>query len=108
MAATVRIVERTYLDGDVQWVIQRRGWLFRWVWSDVLLAHNGKHLSPSYSSLEEAKKYLCYVDGTQDMDKVVYIVDHSLGHNQNGSCCGGFTTCYNEEDVVVCSEHDMR
>lgn len=71
-----RIVERTSPDGSKTWVIQQRHWLFRWYWCDAWLnSMCGPACQDSFSSLDEAKKHLCYFDGTPCTDEVVLVKD---------------------------------
>jgi hypothetical protein len=69
-----RIIERTNVDGRKRWVIQQKHFLFRWQWVDAWINSNvGAYCNDSFSSLEEAKKNLCYFDGTKVKEKVVEI-----------------------------------
>lgn len=67
----VRIIERTYQDGTIRYVIQTTSRLFR-VWRDG----DGKWLTNyrnyTFRSLEEAKKNICYFDGTKIRDILAY------------------------------------
>jgi len=61
-----RIVKRTEVDGHVGYVIQQKQFIVFWVdWVDMW----------RYDTLEEAKKNLCYFDGTEPKDEVVYHVN---------------------------------
>lgn len=69
----VRIIERTQLNGRVVYAIQQKHFLFRWMWVDPrmnsisgIIEHN-----VVFSTLQEAKKHLCYFDGSKPKEKVV-------------------------------------
>ena len=67
-----RIVERNAPDGRKSWVIQQRHFLFRWWWVDAWVnAWEGASCNDSYFSLEEARKHLCFFDGTPTTERVV-------------------------------------
>jgi len=73
----VRIVERTSIYGSVTYVIQRRYNLFAWSWWDDASSYDSFiSLDPrsknTFSSLEEAKRNLCYFDGTKVQEKIVF------------------------------------
>jgi hypothetical protein len=68
----VRIIERTMPGGRVEFTIQQRHFLFFWWWVDGWInSFVGAICMDSFSTLEEAKKYLCYFDGTKCQQKVV-------------------------------------
>lgn len=68
-----RIIERTAPDGRVEFVIQQPHFLFRWQWVDAWLNSScGADCKDYFDSLEEAKKNLCYFDGTPCTEKVVH------------------------------------
>lgn len=68
-----RIIERTSPNGIVEYVIQQRHFLFRWWWVDAWMNAWAPMLCrDSYPTLEEAKKNLCWFDGTRWKCKVVY------------------------------------
>ena len=67
-----RIVERTASDGHKSFVIQQRHFLFRWWWVDAWINSSvGAYCQDYFGSLEEAKKNLCYFDGTPSIDRVI-------------------------------------
>jgi len=67
-----RIIERTNVDGRKTYVIQQKHFLFRWWWVDAWVnSMNGASCNDSFSSLEEAKKNICYFDGTKVIERVV-------------------------------------
>jgi len=70
MKGKVRIIERTMPDGRVEFTIQQRHFLFFWWWVDAW-ANNDVSTIDTFSSLEEAKKKLCYFDGTKCREKVM-------------------------------------
>jgi len=70
MKGKVRIIERTMPDGRVEFTIQQRHFLFFWWWVDAWV-NNDVSTIDTFSSLEEAQKYLCYFDGTKCRQKVV-------------------------------------
>lgn len=65
-----RIVERTGVDDSITYVIQQRHFLIRWLWVDAWI-NQGVEITDSYKTLEEARKNLCYYDGSEPTDKVV-------------------------------------
>ena len=65
-----RIVERTHPDGRISYIIQQRHFLFRWWWVDAWVNH-GPDCEDSFGSLEQAKKHLCYYDGSKCIDRVI-------------------------------------
>jgi len=68
----VRIVERTRPNGRKQYIIQQKHFLFRWSWVDAWLnSWAGASCQDYFDTLEEAKKNLCWFDGTSFPDKVV-------------------------------------
>ena len=70
---SVRIIERTNPDGRVLFVIQQRHFLFRWWWVDAWInSSDGANCTDSFGSLDEAMKNLCYFDGTQYTERIVY------------------------------------
>jgi len=71
MAKKVRIVERKYPDGRISYVIQQKHMLFRWWWVDAWMNCDVNCID-SFSSLAEAKKNLCYFDGSRASEKVVF------------------------------------
>ena len=67
-----RIVERTHVDEQIAFVIQQKHFLFRWWWVDAWInSPCGASCQDSFSSLEEAKKNLCYFDGSSYRDRIV-------------------------------------
>lgn len=60
----VRIIERTNVDGEKDWLIQHRHWLFksRWVYAQQYFESGS--MDATFYSLKEAKKHLCYYDGS--------------------------------------------
>lgn len=66
----VRIVERTSVDGRTSYVIQEKHFLFKWWWTDAWINH-GVESEDTFNTLDEAKKNLCFFDGTGS-DSVVY------------------------------------
>ena len=73
-----RIVEITKVNGNKKYQIERRHWLFRWIWEYMSFRTNvklgsGRYLyKGEYESLKEAKDHLCYFDGTKCKKEVVY------------------------------------
>jgi len=66
----VRIVERIYPDKYREYVIQQKHWLFRW-WTDAWInSMDGASCRDNFPTYEEAKKNLCYFDGTKTIDCV--------------------------------------
>lgn len=71
MKKQIRIIERKMPDGRVEFTIQERHFLFFWWWVDAWVNHDVSTVD-SFSTLAEAKKNLCYFDGTKCLEKVVY------------------------------------
>jgi hypothetical protein len=59
-----RIIKRTMPDGRVKFTIQQKHFLFFWWWVDAWV-NNDVSTVDSFSTLEEAKKELCWFDGTK-------------------------------------------
>lgn len=70
----VRIVERTGVDGNKEYVIQQKHFLFRWQWVDAWINSMMSRAArrDSFSTLQEAKNNLCYFNGSKPVDKIVY------------------------------------
>lgn len=67
-----RIVERTYPNGKIAYVIQQKHFLFKWLWVDAWInSCDGASCRDNFSTLEEARKHLCYFDGTKISEKVI-------------------------------------
>ena len=70
--SSTRIVERVHVDGDKEFVIQQRHFIFKWWWVDAWVnSPNGASCNDSFDTLEEAKRNLCYFDGSVSTDVVV-------------------------------------
>lgn len=68
----IRIVKRTCVDGRIIYVIQQRHFLFRWWWVDVWINSGmGAYCQDCFDTIEDAKKNLCYFDGSKNNDVVV-------------------------------------
>ena len=73
MRCKARIIKRTGPDGRVQYIIQQKHSLFRWWWVDAWLnSLCGASCLDYFDTLDEAKKNLCYFDGTETKEKVVF------------------------------------
>ena len=59
-----RIIKRTMPDGRVKFTILQKHFLFFWWWVDAWV-NNDVSTVDSFSTLEEAKKELCWFDGTK-------------------------------------------
>ena len=71
MKSKARIVKRTYRNGYVDYVIQKKHFLFRWWWVDARV--DCGLFSLSFSTLELAQKKIYLFDGTpKQKDEVVY------------------------------------
>lgn len=68
-AMKTRIVERTYVDGTIKFVIQRK--LFFFVWVDAWNMRNWCVSNDSFNTLELANKHLCYFNGSVANDRVI-------------------------------------
>ena len=70
--AKCRIIERTNVDGRKSYVIQQKHFLFRWWWVNAWINSScGAACTDSFSTLEEAKKNLCYFDDSKCVERVV-------------------------------------
>jgi hypothetical protein len=68
-----RIIKREMPDGRVEYTIQQKHFLFRWWWVDAWInSMDGASCQDSFSTLEEAKANLCYFDGSETKESVVY------------------------------------
>lgn len=68
----VRIIERTKVDGKVEFVIQQKHWLFFWKWVDAWQNSINPSVRDSFSTIEEATANLCYFDGSKPKEKIVF------------------------------------
>lgn len=67
-----RIVKREGVCGDVNFVIQQKHWLFRWMWADAWEnSWAGAACNDSYPTFEIAEHHLCHFDGSICTDTVV-------------------------------------
>ena len=66
----VRIIERIMPGGRVEFTIQQRHFLFFWWWVDAWM-NNDVSTTDSFSTFEEAKKNLCYFDGTKVKQEII-------------------------------------
>ena len=67
---TARIVKKTNVDGRIEFTIQQRHFLFFWWWVDAWM-NNDVSTTDSFSTYEEAKKNLCYFDGTKVKQEII-------------------------------------
>lgn len=68
----VRIIKRTNVDGNIRYIIQQPHWIFKWWWVDAWMnSWEGAYCSDNFSSLEEAKRNLCYFDGSEGKEEVI-------------------------------------
>lgn len=66
-----RIVKRTCCNGQVVYVIQVKHFLFR-CWADAWTSRiDGVYFMDTFPTLEEARRNVCYFDGTPARDEVV-------------------------------------
>jgi hypothetical protein len=66
----VRIIKRTMPDGRVKFIIQQKHFLFFWWWVDAWI-NNDVSTIDSFLTLEEAKKELCWFDGTKVKQEII-------------------------------------
>ena len=66
----LRIVKKTNVDGVVSYTIQQRHFLFRWWWVDAWV-NNDASTVDTFSTLEEAKKNLCYFDNSKVKHEII-------------------------------------
>lgn len=67
----LRIVERTYPDKSIQYIIQGKHWLFGWV--DAHMFDPDSWDDSKYPSYQEAIDHLYLWDGSKPKDRVVYV-----------------------------------
>ena len=73
MKTKARIVERKYPDGRIEYVVQQKHFILKWLWVDAWLnSWEGANCRDYFSTLEEAQENLCYFDGTPIKERVVY------------------------------------
>ena len=66
-----RIVMKTFPGGRICYTIQQH-FLFRWMWVDAWInSPFGAACQDTFYTLEEAKRNLCYFDGTKTKIEVV-------------------------------------
>ena len=65
-----RIIKRTYVDGEIEFTIQQRHFLFFWWWVDAWV-NNDVWTTDSFSTLEEAKKNLCYFNKSKVKQEIL-------------------------------------
>lgn len=70
MQRPVRIIKRTYPNGNSRYIIQRRGIIFRW-WSDILISRYSNRSNEFYT-YEEALDAIPLFDGRGTIDTVVH------------------------------------
>jgi len=69
----VRIIKRSFSDGSFNYVIQQKHFLFKFIWVDAWVNSSvGAACMDYFATLEEAKKNLCYFDGSKCIEKIVY------------------------------------
>lgn len=67
-----RIAERLDVDGRTTYVIQQKHFMFRWIWVDAWVnSLAGASCQDSFPTLGEAKRNLCYFDGSKSTDTVI-------------------------------------
>jgi hypothetical protein len=65
-----RIIKRTMPDGRVKFTIQQKHFLFFWWWVDARINDHILTID-TFSTLEEAKKELCWFDGTKVKQEII-------------------------------------
>ena len=63
-----RVIERTDIDGRVHYVIQRK---YLWWWGDAIILYSNHSRTASFDTLEQAKRHLCYFDGTKVKERII-------------------------------------
>ena len=71
----IRILKTTNeCDGSSSYTIQEKHFLFRWWWVDAWInSWDGAMCTDTFSTLEEAKKNLCYFNGIAHPTEVMAI-----------------------------------
>lgn len=69
----VRIIKKITKCGKTRYTIQQRHFLFFWWWVDAWI-NNGVDTTDTFYSLKEAKKHLCYFDGTKTNKREVVFI----------------------------------
>jgi hypothetical protein len=69
-----RIIKTTMPDGRIEFTIQQKHSIFFWWWVDAWINSSaGASCIDTFSTLEEAKKNLCYFDGTKIKQEIITI-----------------------------------
>lgn len=72
MSKKARIVEHTHPNGSIEYIIQQKHHIFFWRWVDAWYNSSEPFIDrTTFSTLEEAKKSLCFFDGTKHKEVVV-------------------------------------
>jgi len=67
-----RIIKRTGVAGGVRYVIQQKHFIFRWWWVDASVnSLDYVNTRDYFDTLDDAKKHLCYFDGTKIKEEVL-------------------------------------
>ena len=67
-----RIIKRTHVDGKTKFIIQQKHFMFCWWWVDAWMNSGSVWCKDDFDTLEEAKKNLCYFDGSKSVETVVF------------------------------------
>ena len=72
MSKKVRIIKRIGVDNIITYVIQQKHFIFRWWWVDAWInSSSGASCTDNFGTLKEAKKNLCYFDGTKIINMII-------------------------------------
>ena len=71
---SVRIVERTKVNGNIEYVIQQKHWLLFWLWVDAS-SNTICWCEDSFKSFDDAVNNLCYFNGSKERDKVKVTIE---------------------------------
>jgi hypothetical protein len=67
----VRIIKEIYPDGETAYIIQQKHFLFFWWWVAASINNASSYCNDSFLTLEEAKKNLCYFNGTKTKKEII-------------------------------------
>lgn len=71
MNKKARIIEETYPDGSIKFIIQQKHFLFFWWWVAASLNYFWLNRMDVFSTQEDAKKNLYKFNGTKTVSRVV-------------------------------------
>ena len=74
MEKATRIIKKTMPDGRIEYTIQKRHFIFFWLWVDARVnIFIDSNYRDTFATLEDAKKHLCFFNGTKVRKEVIDI-----------------------------------